>query len=90
MSMYTYGRVTPVRGVEVVDSRSSDRYRYHKPEIAIKEKMKVLREFGVVDDHNEETMLEKMKALIAENSDVNFDRVLDGFARKLIFEKLGG
>lgn len=90
MSMYTYGRMTVVRGDETVDHKVNERYRNRKPELAVKEKLTVLREFYIVDDSNEESFKRQMERAIAEHSDVHFDRVLDGFARKLISEKLGG
>lgn len=90
MSMYTYGRMTVVRGDSSVDHREANRVRYRKPDLAVKEKLKVLREFYIVDDENEESFKHQMERAIAENPDVHFDRVLDGFARKLISEKMGG
>lgn len=90
MSMYTYGRMAVVRGEETYDHREANRIRYRKPELAIREKLKVLREFYIVDDSNEESFKRQMERAIAENPDVHFDRVLDGFARKLISEKMGG
>lgn len=93
MSMATqrmYGRMTAVRGIEEVDHRANERYRRRTPELAIKEKLKVLREFNIVDDWNEAGMKKKMELAIAERPDIQCDRVLDGFARQLISEKLGG
>lgn len=89
MSIYTYGRMTVVRGEETYDHREANRIRYRKPELAIREKLKVLREFYIVDDENEESFKRQMERAIAENPDVHFDRVLDGFARGLISEKMG-
>ena len=85
-----YGRMTAVRGIEEADRRASERYAHRKPETAIREKLAVLEEFGVIDDQNREDMKRQMEKAIAENPDIHCDRVLDGFARKLISQKLGG
>ena len=85
-----YGRMTAVRGIEEADRRAEERYKNRTPELAIKEKLKVLREFNIVDDWNEADMKKKMEFAIAERPDIQCDRVLDGFARKLISKKLGG
>lgn len=90
MSMMMYGRMTPVRGIETPNRRGIETQRTRKPEPAVKEKMRVLWEFGVVNSENEESMEQEMWKLIKESHDTHFDRVLDGFARKLISEKLGG
>ena len=55
----------------------------------INEKIKVLKDFYIVDKRNEETVRAQMKAEIERRSDVDFDRVLDSFAKKLISEKFG-
>ena len=90
MSMMMYGRMTPVRGIETPNRRGIETQRTRKPELAVKEKMRVLWEFGVVNSENEEAMEREMWKLIEDCRDTHFDRVLDGFARKLISEKLGG
>lgn len=56
---------------------------------AINEKIKVLKDFYIVDKRNEEAVRAQMKAEIERRSDVDFDRVLDTFAKKLIDKKLG-
>lgn len=56
---------------------------------AINEKIKVLKDFYIVDKRNEETVRAQMKAEIERRSDVDFDRVLDSFAKKLIDKKFG-
>ncbi len=56
---------------------------------AINEKIKVLKEFYIVDKTNEESIRAQMQAEIERRSDVDFDRVLDSFAKKLIGEKFG-
>lgn len=56
---------------------------------AIEEKLKVLEEFYIVDDRNRETVRAQMKAAIESRPDVDFDRVLDNFAKRLINEKFG-
>ena len=56
---------------------------------AINEKIKVLKDFCIVDKTNEETFRARMKAEIERRPDVDFDRVLDSFAKNLIGEKFG-
>ncbi len=90
MSMFTYGRMVPVRGLDIPTSKALQTTRYRKPELAIREKMKVLEGFGIVDDRNREAFERDMLKAIETNPDVHFDRVLDGFARRLISKKLGG
>ena len=90
MSMYKLGNMTPIRGITEPSHREMERYRNRKPDTAIREKMKVLEEFGIVNDRNREVVERDMTRAIADSQDVHFDRVLDGFARKLISEKLGG
>lgn len=90
MSMNVYGRMVAVRGVEEADRRAGERYKYRKPELAIKEKLVVLEEFGIVDDGNREDIRRQMEKAIAERPDVHCDTVIDGFAKRLISKKLGG
>jgi hypothetical protein len=85
-----YGRMKPIRGVETLDKRAEQMRKNRKPETAIKDKLNVLRDFGIVDDNNEESMGNEMRQIIKDSSDADFDRVLDGFARKLISKKFGG
>lgn len=87
VSMYKYGRLRPIQSIEKLppnDRRATTR----SVDSAIKEKLKVLREFDIVDDRNESSIEAKMRKAIADNPDTHFDRVLDKFARKLIDEKL--
>lgn len=56
---------------------------------AINEKIKVLKDFYIVDKRNEESIRAQMQAELDKRPDVEFDRVLDSFAKKLIGEKLG-
>lgn len=56
---------------------------------AINEKIRVLKDFYIVDKSNEETVRAQMQAAIDERPNVEFDRVLDSFAKKLIGEKFG-
>lgn len=90
MSTMMYGRMTPVRGIETPNRRGIETQRTRKPELAVKEKMRVLWDFGVVDSRNEEEVEKEMRKLIEDCQDTHFDRVLDGFARGLISKKLGG
>lgn len=56
---------------------------------AIEEKLKVLKEFCVVDTRNEATIRERLEKAVAERPDMHFDLVLDRTARRMINEKLG-
>lgn len=56
---------------------------------AVDEKIRVLKDFYIVDTDNENTIRAQMKAELNRRSDVDFDRVLDSFAKRLIEEKLG-
>lgn len=56
---------------------------------AIDEKIRVLKDFYIVDNSNEKTIRAQMQAEITKRPDVEFDRVLDSFAKKLIDKKLG-
>lgn len=56
---------------------------------AINEKIRVLKDFYIVDKSNEETVRAQMQAELDKRPDIDFDIVLDGFAKKLIGEKLG-
>lgn len=90
MSTMMYGRMTPVRGIDIPNRRGVATERTRKPELAVKEKMQVLWDFGVVDARNEEEVEQEMWKLIKDSQETHFDRVLDGFARGLISKKLGG
>ena len=85
-----YGRITAVRGIEEADRKAAERYKNRKPDLAIKEKLAVLEDFDIVDARNREDVKQQMEQAIAANPDVQCDRVIDGFARKLISKKLGG
>lgn len=86
-----WGRAVPVGVLAYSDNKlERNRYRYRGPELAIRDKLKVLREFGIVDSRNEEDYEQKMRKLIEDNPGADFDRLLDGFARGLISKKLGG
>ena len=56
---------------------------------AINEKIRVLKDFYIVDKTNEDEIRNQMQAEIERRSDVDYDRVLDSFAKKLIDKKLG-
>ena len=88
MSIFKYGNMWPVRSVEVNEGERKE-YNNRTPERAIAEKMKVLRGFCIVDDDNEVAMKARLEKAVAESPCKDFDRVLDGIARKLISEKLG-
>lgn len=92
MSNLQYGRMTPVHGIDFPD-RDGKHDSYRTAELAIKQKIKVLKDFYVIDETDpasEMKMREKLERAIAAQPDKNFDRVLDQFANKLIQEKLGG
>ena len=56
---------------------------------AINEKIKVLKEFYIVDKRNEAAVRAQMQAEIERRPDVDLDRILDSFAANLINKKLG-
>lgn len=58
------------------------------PEKAIKEKLQVLRDFGIVDDDSEEHLRNEMERAIAACPNTHFDRILDRFATDLYRQKL--
>lgn len=58
------------------------------PAKAIKEKLQVLRDFGIVDDGSEEFLRNEMERAIAARPNTNFDRILDRFATDLYRQKL--
>ncbi len=58
------------------------------PEKAIKEKLQVLRDFGIVDDGSEENIRNEMERAIAARPNTHFDRILDRFATDLYRQKL--
>lgn len=88
MSEMVYGKMRPVRGIDL-PKRDGRHQPTRNKEVAIREKMKVLRGFGIVNSKNEEAMEAKLRRAIDENPSKDFDRVLDCFARKLISKKLG-
>ena len=55
---------------------------------AINEKMKVLREFYVVDDNNESEIKSLLTQAVEAEPNKNFDIVLDRVAHSLIEKKL--
>ena len=55
---------------------------------AIREKMKVLREFYVVDKNNEKEIKQKLLDAVRAEPDKNFDIVLDRVAHTMIERKL--
>lgn len=58
------------------------------PEKAIKEKLQVLRDFGIVDDDSEDHLRSEMERAIAARTNTHFDRILDRFATDLYRQKL--
>ena len=71
-----------------MDTRHTYRYvPQRNVKDAVEEKIKVLKEFYIVDKNNEAAIRAQMQAEIERRSDVDFDRVLDSFARKLIDAK---
>lgn len=56
---------------------------------AIEEKIRVLKDFYIVDKSNEEPVRAQMQAELDKRPEVDFDIVLDRFAKKLIGKKLG-
>ena len=56
-------------------------------ERAIDEKMKVLEEFYIVNDHNEKTIRDRLTAAVKAEPDKDYDVVLDRVAKKFIEEK---
>lgn len=58
-------------------------------ETAINAKIRVLRDFCVVDDENESAIRNKLVGAVRDSRSSDYDRVLDCVARKLIAGKLG-
>lgn len=57
---------------------------------AIREKMKVLKEFYIVNKDNEEQIEQKLRAAVEAEPDKDFDIVLDRVAHTMIERKLNG
>lgn len=89
MRMYHYTRVQPIHTIPQPESRSGKHTPKRTAETAVKEKLKVLREFCIVDDRNETVIRERLEKAIADKPDLNFDVVLDRMAKRMINEKLG-
>lgn len=89
MRMYKYGKVHAIRAVDMTDGKVDNHLSSRTPQKAIDEKIKVLREFYVVDTRNEDAVREKLEKAIAERPDVHFDTVIDRIAKQMIAEKLG-
>lgn len=90
MRMYKYGKVHAIRAVDMSDGKTDNRPSSRTPQKAIDEKIKVLREFCVVDTRNEDAVRERLEKAIAERPDAHFDTVVDRIAKQMIAEKLGG
>lgn len=58
------------------------------PKMAIEAKMKVLREFYVVDSSNEREIRGKLQAAINANPEKDYELVLDRVAHSMIEKKL--
>lgn len=87
-----YGRMTPVRGIDF-PKRNVAHETYRTAELAIKQKIKVLKDFYIVDPDDpasEMKMREKLEKAVADEPNKHFDWVLDRFANALIMQKLGG
>ena len=58
-------------------------------EQAVREKLKVLRDFYIVDDNNVDEYRAALEKAIDESPSNNIDAILDRTARKMIDERLG-
>lgn len=56
---------------------------------AVNAKMRVLRDFYVVDDDNESQIRGELEAAVRESKSLDYNRVLDRVARDLINAKWG-
>ena len=89
MRLWKYGRVHPIRNIDQPENRDGKHPSTRTAKKAIEEKLKVLREFCIVDIRNEAMIRERLEKAIADKPDLNFDLVLDREARRMISEKLG-
>ena len=64
------------------------RERYVTPERAIEDKLKVLRDFCIVNDENEERYRKVLLLAVRDEPNTQFDIVLDRVAKKLIGDKM--
>ena len=62
----------------------------YKPTVkqAINTKLKILREFYIVDDKNEEEIRKQLSDAIKAHPNTDYEHVLDQVAHRLIAEKL--
>lgn len=60
------------------------------PKQAINRKMKILREFCIVNDNNADEMRAVLEAAILSAPGRDYEIVLDQVTRKIIFNKLNG
>lgn len=60
------------------------------PKQAVNEKMRVLREFYVIDNKNADEVKAMLEGAIRESPNRDYEIVLDQVARKLISNKLNG
>ena len=67
--------------------------RHYEPrrtvEYAIEEKMRVLKDFYVVDRHNEDAIYKRLKKAVDDEPNTDFDIILDRVAKTLIASKFG-
>lgn len=72
---------------------STGKIHYYNPtrgsKQAIDEKIKVLKEFYVVDKDNEHIVRERLEKAVADHPDEDFDRIIDRVAWQMIEQKLG-
>ena len=70
------------------------RKRHYEPrrtaEQAVEEKMRVLKDFYVVDQNNADDIRRRLKLAIADEPNTDFDIVLDRVAKTLIAKRFGG
>ena len=90
MRMYHCSRVRSIQSIEQPESRDGKHPSTRTVKKAIDEKMKVLKEFCVVDIRNEDKIREKLEKAVAGKPEMDFDMVLDRVAKRMINEKLGG
>lgn len=76
--------------MNVIEHTDSRWYAPRKPSVkeAINAKMKVLREFYIVDKDNEDEIRNQLEAAIKAHPDEDYERVLDRVAHTMIERKL--
>ena len=61
---------------------------HHDVKMAVESKLRVLRDFYVVDIHNEERIRRQLFKAVEDEPNKDFNTVLDRVAKQLITEKL--